>query len=73
MSFAFKLGHSIGSAAASVVHGTRVGSSQLVSGTRQGYASKAEELIARRAQIQATAAKATAPAAPKATRRVKAA
>lgn len=48
MSIAFNIGRSIGSAAATVVHGTRVGGSQLVQGTRQGYATKAQELIAKR-------------------------
>lgn len=51
MSFAFTVGSKIGSAAASVVHGTRVGSSQLVAGTKQGYATRAEELKARRAAL----------------------
>lgn len=51
MSFAFNVGRSIGSAAASVVHGTRIGSSQLVAGTKQGYAERAEELKARRAAL----------------------
>ena len=48
MSFAFNLGRSLGSAAATVVHGTGMASSQLVAGTKQGYASRAQELQARR-------------------------
>ncbi len=48
MSFALNTGRFIGSAAATVVHGTRIGSSNLVLGTKQGYASRSEELIARR-------------------------
>ena len=48
MSFALNTGRFIGSAAATVVHGTRIGSSNLVLGTKQGYASRSQELIARR-------------------------
>lgn len=48
MSFMFNVGRSIGSAAASVVHGTGIASTQLVAGTKQGYQVKAQELAARR-------------------------
>jgi len=72
MSFAFDLGKSIGSAAASVVHGTRVGSSQLAAGTREGYKSRAEELLAKRQALLAQA-KAAAPKAARASRKAAAA
>lgn len=55
MSIAFKLGQSIGFAAATVVHGTRVGSTQLVAGTQDGYKSRADELLAKRQALMAAA------------------
>lgn len=57
MSIAFTIGQSLGSAAASVVHGTRIGSTQLVAGTREGYKSRAEELTAKRQALLAQATK----------------
>lgn len=51
MSFMFNAGRSIGSAAASVVHGTGMARTQFVAGTKQGYAARAQELAAKRASL----------------------
>ena len=51
----FSIGSALGKAGAYAVHGTRVGSTQLAAGARSGYATKSEELIARRKQLQAIA------------------
>lgn len=48
MSFMFNVGRSIGSGAASIVHGTGIASTQLVAGTKTGYAARALELQAKR-------------------------
>lgn len=47
----FTIGSSLGKAGAYVVEGSRLGSTQLAAGARAGYASKSEELRARRAAL----------------------
>lgn len=51
MSFALNTGRVIGSAAATVIHGTRLGTSNLALGAKQGYTSKAAEFAAKRAAL----------------------
>lgn len=50
------IGASLGKAGAYVVEGTRLGSTQLAIGAREGYASKASELRARREALGLSAA-----------------
>lgn len=52
----FTIGSSIGKAGAYVVEGTRLGSTQIAAGARAGYASKSEELRARRQALGLKAA-----------------
>lgn len=47
-SFLFTVGSSLGKGAAYAVHGTRLGATHLAQGAAEGYASKAEELKAKR-------------------------
>lgn len=46
--FLHTVGRALGQGAAYAVHGTRLGASTLAQGAREGYASKADELRARR-------------------------
>ena len=51
MSFALNTGRFVGSAAATVIHGTRIGTSNFALGTKQGYAERAAALQAKRIEL----------------------
>jgi hypothetical protein len=51
MSFALNTGRFIGSAAASIVHGTGLATTQLSIGAKEGYATRAQEFAAKRAAL----------------------
>lgn len=52
-SLLFRVGSALGKGAAHAVHGTALGSTHLAQGMRTGYASKAEELKAKRLALLA--------------------